>query len=111
MSEKIQRPQLVVLAAPSGGGKTTICKKLLAKEPHFILSVSATTRPPRRNEENGVDYYFLSEQEFTDKITNGEFLEYEQVHGHYYGTLKSKLKKLFNLGGRAQAQTPESKNR
>lgn len=98
MIEVVKRPQLVVLSAPSGGGKTTICRMLSEKNPDFRLSISATTRPPRANEKDGVHYYFLSEEEFLDKVKRGEFLEYEKVHGNYYGTLKSKLKEILEAG-------------
>ncbi len=78
----------IVFSAPSGGGKTTIVKRLHEKYPQTVISVSATTRPKRPNEQDGVDYYFISKDEFEKKINEGKFLEYEQVHGHYYGTLK-----------------------
>ncbi len=91
-------PQLVVLSAPSGAGKTTICKKLVERNPDFRISVSATTRPPRPGEQDGVDYFFISPQEFQQKIRKGEFLEYEQVHGNYYGTLRQKVEHLLDSG-------------
>lgn len=78
----------IVFSAPSGGGKTTIVKMLKEKYPETVISVSATTRPKRPGEVDGVDYYFLSQEEFEQKIKEGKFLEYEQVHGNYYGTLK-----------------------
>ncbi len=91
-------PQLVVLSSPSGGGKTTICKALVSQNPDYKISVSATTRPARDNESNGVDYLFLSSQEFFQRVKNDEFLEYEEVHGNYYGTLKSDVQKLLEEG-------------
>ena len=91
-------PQLVVLSAPSGAGKTTICKKLVERNPDFRISVSATTRPPRPGEVNGVDYYFISPEEFQQKIARGEFLEYENVHGNYYGTLRETVEELLDNG-------------
>ena len=78
----------IVFSAPSGGGKTTIVKLLKEKYPQTVISVSATTRPMRPGEKDGVDYYFLSKEAFEQKIKEGKFLEYEQVHGNYYGTLK-----------------------
>ncbi len=78
----------IVFSAPSGGGKTTIVKILNEKYPQTVISVSATTRPKRPNEVDSVDYYFLTVEKFEQKIKEGKFLEYEQVHGHYYGTLK-----------------------
>lgn len=98
MSEKLFKPQLVVLSAPSGAGKTTICKLLEQRNPDFKISISATTRPPRPNETNGVDYYFMSEEEFKRHIANHDFLEHEEVHGYHYGTLKSKVKELLDAG-------------
>lgn len=86
--------KIVVLSAPSGGGKTTICKKLVERHKNVELSVSATTRPPRVHEVDGRDYYFISEEEFLQKVKNGDFLEFENVHGNWYGTLKSELGKI-----------------
>ncbi|MEK7727811.1 MAG: guanylate kinase [candidate division KSB1 bacterium] len=78
---------MVVLSAPSGGGKTSILKQLMANgEPAFRYSVSATTRAPRNNEEHGRDYFFLSVAEFEQKAARGEFIEHALVHGNYYGT-------------------------
>lgn len=90
--------KLVVLSAPSGGGKTTICKLLLERNPDFRVSVSATTRAPRKTEKEGVHYYFLSEKDFFDKVEKGEFIEYAEVHGRYYGTLKSEVNELLEKG-------------
>ncbi len=84
----------VAISAPSGGGKTTIIKKLFAKHHNCILSISATTRAPRKGERHGIDYYFISENEFEEMIKNDLFLEYEKVHDNYYGTPKSELEKL-----------------
>jgi guanylate kinase len=90
--------QLIVISAPSGAGKTTICKSLMARNDRFRMSVSATTRPSRPTEQNGVDYFFLSEDDFRNKVNHDEFLEHEVVHGYNYGTLKSEVDKLLNLG-------------
>ncbi len=76
---------LFVLSAPSGAGKTTLCASL-RKTPDFFYSVSCTTRPPRKGEEDGKDYFFLSEDEFQRRIAQGYFLENARVHGHRYGT-------------------------
>lgn len=82
---------LFVVSAPSGTGKTTLCENLRAT-PDFIYSVSCTTRPPRPGEIDGTDYHFLTHEAFREKIAHGEMLEYAQVHGNYYGTLKATVK-------------------
>ncbi|MBL19595.1 MAG: guanylate kinase [Flavobacteriaceae bacterium] len=89
----------IVLSAPSGSGKTTIAKYLLAQENlNLAFSVSATSRPPRGQEVDGKDYYFLSEAAFKAKITEGAFTEYEEVYpGMFYGTLKSELDRIWAL--------------
>ncbi|ROL57735.1 guanylate kinase [Bacteroidetes/Chlorobi group bacterium Naka2016] len=92
------RKQLIVLSAPSGAGKTTLAKHLLSTFPQFKFSVSATTRKPRPNEVDGKDYHFLSEGEFKQLIANGGFVEYEQIFGNYYGTLKSEIEKSLQKG-------------
>ena len=82
---------IIVISAPSGAGKTTICNELQRRKPHIKFSVSCTTRPIREHEVDGVNYHFLSDQEFTEKVQNNEFVEYENVHGYYYGTLRKTL--------------------
>jgi guanylate kinase len=81
----LDRPP-VVLAAPSGSGKTTIARALVEREPDFAFSVSATTRPPRPGEEDGRDYWFVSEPRFREMVRNGELAEWAEVHGNLYGT-------------------------
>ena len=88
---------LFVVSAPSGTGKTTLCENLRAT-PDFIYSVSCTTRPPRPGEENGIDYHFLTKEKFLQMIEQGEMLEYAQVHGNYYGTLKATVKEALDQG-------------
>jgi guanylate kinase len=90
----------IVLSAPSGSGKTTIAKHLLALEHlNLAFSVSATSRPPRGQEVEGKDYYFLSEAAFKAKIAEGAFSEYEEVYpGMFYGTLKSEVARIWALG-------------
>ena len=78
--------KLIVLSAPSGAGKTTICKDLLRLNEDWMFSISATTRPKRENEEDGKDYYFMSKEKFEHKEKFGEFIECEWVHGNRYGT-------------------------
>jgi len=85
-----------VISGPSGAGKTTIIRELFKVVPELKFSVSATTRKKRADETDGKDYYFLSNDEFERKIENGDFVEYEDVYGNYYGTLKSELE--LNLG-------------
>ena len=82
---------IIVISAPSGAGKTTLCGELQHRKPHIKFSVSCTTRPKREYEVDGVNYHFLSDQEFTEKVQNNEFVEYENVHGYYYGTLRKTL--------------------
>lgn len=82
---------LVVLSAPSGGGKTTLCQQLLAANPQLVRAITCTTRPPRAGEKPGVDYYFLKPEEFQHRMAAGDFLEYATVYGHSYGTLKAEL--------------------
>jgi guanylate kinase len=84
----------VILSAPSGVGKTTIAKRLLAERPDLGYSVSCTTRQPRTGEKEGQDYYFLSRTEFLQKRDRGEFAESAEVHGNLYGTLRSEILKV-----------------
>lgn len=88
--------RLIVFSAPSGAGKTTLVKYILSKFNEIEFSISATSRKPRGNEKNGVDYYFLSDLEFKKRINNKEFVEHEEVYGgFFYGTLKSELKRIW----------------
>lgn len=82
------RPCPIVLAAPSGAGKTTIARTLVDNPDRFVFSVSATTRPPRPGERDGVDYYFLDDAQFQGMVERGELAEWALVHGHKYGTPK-----------------------
>lgn len=86
----------IIFCAPSGSGKTTIVKHLLSVDNRLAFSVSACTRMQRANEENGKDYYFLTAEDFKNKISNNEFLEYEEVYGgNFYGTLKSEVDRIW----------------
>lgn len=90
---------IIVIAAPSGSGKTTIVKRLLQELPQLSFSISAATRPPRSNERNGVDYHFISADEFQQLIDADAFLEWEKVYeGKYYGTLKSEINNIYYSG-------------
>jgi guanylate kinase len=92
-----QYDKLILITAPSGAGKTSIVNYLLKKYPQLAFSVSATTRKPRGNEKDGADYYFISEEEFKEKIHHKEFLEWEMVYqGKYYGTLKSEIERIWS---------------
>ena len=88
---------IVVLSSPSGAGKTTLVKKI-AKENNFQISISHTTRKPRTNEENGKDYFFISEEEFKNLINNKAFLEYAKVFENYYGSSKTNVIEALNKG-------------
>lgn len=90
--------QLVVLSAPSGAGKTTVAKHLLATFPSLRFSVSATTRPQRPGEVNGRDYFFLTKEDFAKKIEHNDLLEYEMIFGNLYGTLRSEIQKSMDKG-------------
>jgi guanylate kinase len=91
--------KLVIFSAPSGAGKTTIVQHLIKCFPHIEFSVSATSRPPRGDEQHGVDYYFLSEEEFRRRIDEGEFVEWEEVYpGQFYGTLQSEVERIWRKG-------------
>jgi guanylate kinase len=90
--------KLVVISAPSGAGKTTIARAMLTAHPALSFSVSATTRPRRENEREGVDYFFLSREEFLRRRDAGEFVESEEIYGNLYGTLKSEIDKALAAG-------------
>lgn len=92
---------LLVLSAPSGGGKTTLAKTLLAARPDTAYSVSATTREPRTGEEHGKAYYFLTRLEFERRVAGGEFLEWAEYAGNLYGTLRSEVARIFAAGKHA----------
>ena len=95
--------KLIIISAPSGTGKSTLITRLLAEHPELRLrfSVSATSRPPRGEEQHGVEYYFFSPEEFEEGIKRGDFLEYEEVYpGRYYGTLRSEVDRRIASGDR-----------
>jgi guanylate kinase len=84
-------PLLIVLSAPSGGGKTTLCQRLLAANPNLTRAITCTTRPPRPGEQDGIDYYFLDPASFLKRVQAGNFLEHATVYGNSYGTLKAEV--------------------
>ena len=95
MSTKSQGLMLI-LSSPSGAGKTTLSKKIQQKHKNFKISVSHTTRKPRSNEVDGVDYFFISKKEFEEKIKNNKFYEYAKIFDNYYGTSKKNIDDLRN---------------
>ena len=97
----MQKGKLIVFSAPSGSGKSTIVNYLMQHHPelHLAISISCTSRAPRGTERNGVEYFFLSPDEFKEKIAAGEFLEYEEVYkNRYYGTLKAQVERQSEAG-------------
>jgi guanylate kinase len=89
--------KLLLFCGPSGSGKTTIVHHLLKNDPRLAFSVSATTRKKRDNEKDGIDYFFISQEEFQKKIDEDEFIEWEEVYGGgYYGTLRSEIEKIWD---------------
>ena len=94
---KKEYQKMIVITAPSGAGKTSITRHLMKVFPQLSFSISAATRQPRSNEKNGTDYYFMTVDEFQQKILNEEFVEWEMVYeGKYYGTLKSELRRMWS---------------
>jgi len=90
--------RLVVVSAPSGTGKTTLCARLLKEIPELVLSISTTTRSPRGTEKNGVEYFFVPKDEFQKKIAGQRFAEWAEVHGNFYGTSKDFIETAFSAG-------------
>lgn len=89
----------IIFSAPSGSGKTTIVKELLKEFNNLEFSISATSRSPRGQEKDGVDYYFMSSDEFATRVDNGEFVEWEEVYkGTCYGTLRAEITRIWNKG-------------
>ena len=95
----MKRGKLIIFSAPSGSGKSTIINYLLECNLDLAFSISATSRAPRGSEQNGVEYYFLTPDEFRAKIANGEFIEFEEVYkDNFYGTLKSEVERIREKG-------------
>lgn len=95
ISIQFSQTRLIVVSAPSGAGKTTLCQKLLKDFPSLKLSISFTTRAPRGNEKHGVDYFFINPEDFKRKINENELAEWAYVHGNYYGTSKRMIEEAF----------------
>ena len=94
-----QRGKLIIFSAPSGSGKSTIIQSLLNRDLNLSFSISATSRAPRGTEKNGIEYYFITPDEFRERIANDEFLEYEEVYkDRYYGTLKAQVEQQLEAG-------------
>ena len=89
---------IIAISAPSGTGKTTILRRILSDFPEIVFSVSATTRKRRKNEVEGADYFFISEEEFKKKIHNNEFVEWELFYDYYYGTFRNFIENCINNG-------------
>lgn len=95
---KLKKGKVIVISAPSGTGKTTVCRKLLEQNPDIVFSVSYTTRQKRSSEIDGKDYHFVSENKFKQLVKQNKFVEWAKVHNHYYGTPKQPLLKAINSG-------------
>jgi guanylate kinase len=93
-----RRGIMLVLSSPSGAGKTTVCRKLLAEEANISLSISVTTRPPRIDEKDGIDYWFVNDNEFNMMVNRNEFIEHALVFGHSYGTPKKMIEETLEAG-------------
>ncbi len=98
MNKSSNRGSLIILSGPSGAGKGTIHNELLKTEKNLTYSISMTTRKPRPNEKDGVDYYFVSQEKFQEEVKKGSFLEYACVHGNYYGTLNKSVNDSLDNG-------------
>src|SRR3982750_19494 len=88
-----------VISAPSGGGKSSLIAKFLQRFPGLVYSISVTTRPPRGDEQDGIHYYFKSQEEFQEMIRNGELAEWNEVHGNFYGTPRGPVDAVLGFGG------------
>ena len=97
--QKKSKGSLFIISAPSGAGKTTLCGKIMGSMDNLKLSVSFTTRAPRKGEVNDVDYTFVGEREFREMADRGDFVEWAKVHGNLYGTSRKRLEEIMDSGG------------
>ncbi|MCL2484700.1 MAG: guanylate kinase [Endomicrobia bacterium] len=98
MKKTGRQGNIIVVSAPSGAGKTSVCNAIIENDKNTIYSISYTTRKPREGERNGSEYFFADEKKFKKMIKSGEFVEWAKVHGNYYGTPKSFLNKTLKKG-------------
>ncbi|MDR3274950.1 MAG: guanylate kinase [Endomicrobium sp.] len=103
LNKKLNNPikssgNIIIISAPSGAGKSSICEAVVSSSQNIFYSVSYTTRPPRKGEINGREYFFVNEPEFKKMIKEKKFTEWARVHDHYYGTLKTLLRKVLKAG-------------
>ena len=93
----------IIISAPSGTGKTTLCQELKKRLPDLTFSVSHTTRMPRENEQDGVDYHFIAKEKFIEMTDRSEFLEWAQIHDNYYGTARKNIEDTLQKGNGQEA--------
>lgn len=98
MNKNLNKGAVLLISGPSGCGKSSLLKEVYKSIQNYYFSISTTTREPRSGEQNGVDYFFVSKEDFEKDIKNGNFLEYAQVHGNYYGTSLKPIKKALSEG-------------
>jgi guanylate kinase len=98
MKKNLKKGKIIVVSAPSGAGKTSICAAIVKKDKNTVYSISATTRQPRDGEKNGIEYLFVSDSKFKAMIKGSKFAEWAEVHGNFYGTPKSFLDKTLKSG-------------
>ena len=93
-----KKGMIIIVSAPSGAGKTSICDALIKEDKNIVYSVSTTTRQPREGEKNGVEYYFVDDKKFKEMVKKNVFVEWAKVHNHFYGTSKNVLEQTINKG-------------
>ena len=93
-----KKGMIIIVSAPSGAGKTSICDALIENDKNIVYSVSTTTRQPRKGEKNGIEYFFVNDTEFKKMVKKNMFVEWAKVHDHFYGTSKKVLEQTINKG-------------